>query len=65
MGLFERYLSVWVGLAIVVGVLFGALFPEMSALIAQLEFARINLQGSQLVHVYLNTDQASWSSFAS
>ena len=36
MGLFERYLSVWIGLAIVAGVLLGALFPDGSALIAQL-----------------------------
>ena len=49
MGLFERYLSVWVGLAIVVGVLFGALFPETSALIAQLEFARINVPIAVLI----------------
>ena len=49
MGLFERYLSVWVGLAIVVGVMFGALFPETSALIAQLEFARINVPIAVLI----------------
>ena len=28
------------------------------------KFIRINLQGSQLMHVYLNTDPTSWSSFA-
>ena len=49
MGLFERYLSVWVGLAIAVGVMFGALFPETSALIAQLEFARINVPIAVLI----------------
>ena len=28
------------------------------------KFIRINFQGSQLMHVYLNTDPTSWSSFA-
>ena len=49
MGLFERYLSVWIGLAIVAGVLLGALFPDASALIAQLEFARINVPIAVLI----------------
>ena len=34
MGLFERYLSVWIGLAIVAGVGPGALFPGAAASIA-------------------------------
>ncbi len=43
MGLFERYLSVWVGLAIVVGMVAGAYFPEVFALIASWEYAHVNL----------------------
>ncbi|WP_340679123.1 ACR3 family arsenite efflux transporter [Paraglaciecola sp.] len=43
MGLFERYLSVWVGLAILVGIVAGNFFPNEFALIATLEFAHVNL----------------------
>lgn len=43
MGLFERYLSVWVGLAIVVGVVFGQWLPVVFQAIAAFEFAHVNL----------------------
>ncbi len=43
MGLFERYLSVWVGLSIIAGVLLGDLFPSFFKLVAQLEIAHVNL----------------------
>jgi ACR3 family arsenite transporter len=43
MGLFERYLSVWVGLAIVVGMILGNIAPEVFAAIATLEYAKVNL----------------------
>ncbi|MCV2401517.1 ACR3 family arsenite efflux transporter [Marinomonas sp. C2222] len=43
MGLFERYLSVWVGLAIIIGVVLGNSFPALFSLIAQLEFAHVNI----------------------
>ena len=36
MGLFERYLSIWVGLCIVAGVVLGNLFPDGFNLIARL-----------------------------
>ena len=42
MGLFERYLSLWIALAIVVGVVLGGLLPDLAAWIASLEVARIN-----------------------
>lgn len=42
MGVFERYLSVWVGLAIVVGIVAGRLFPNYFSLIAQFEYAQVN-----------------------
>jgi ACR3 family arsenite transporter len=35
LGLFGRYLSLWVGLSIVGGVALGALFPQAFALVAQ------------------------------
>ena len=43
MGLFERYLSVWVGLAIVIGIALGSLAPDMFAAIASIEYAHVNL----------------------
>jgi ACR3 family arsenite transporter len=43
MGLFERYLSVWVGLSIAAGVGLGLLTPEFFELIATLEYAHVNL----------------------
>lgn len=42
MGVFERYLSVWVGLCIAVGVLLGNLFPSAFSAIAKLEYAHVN-----------------------
>ena len=43
MGLFERYLSVWVALSIAVGVLLGNLIPAAFGVIAKLEYAHVNL----------------------
>jgi ACR3 family arsenite transporter len=43
MGLFERFLTLWVALAIVVGVVLGNLIPEQFAFIATLEYAHVNL----------------------
>lgn len=43
MGLFERFLSVWVAIAISVGLLAGYLFPSYFVVIAEFEFAHINL----------------------
>ena len=43
MGIFERYLSLWVGLSILLGVVSGSLFPSFFSLVAQLEFAHVNL----------------------
>lgn len=43
MGMFERYLSLWVGLAIAIGVGLGTLFPNAFGFIAGLEVAKVNL----------------------
>ena len=43
MGLFERYLSVWVGLGILAGVGLGLLTPTSFAAIAGIEVAHVNL----------------------
>ncbi len=43
MGLFERYLTVWVALAIVAGVVLGLSIPGVFQVIAGLEFGNVNL----------------------
>ena len=43
MGIFERWLSVWVALGIGAGVLLGAAFPELFRAVAALEYASVNL----------------------
>lgn len=43
MGIFERYLSLWVGLCILLGIILGCLFPSMFQVIALLEYANVNL----------------------
>jgi ACR3 family arsenite transporter len=40
MGLFERYLSLWVGLCMVVGVALGRIFPDLTAQLSGWEFGR-------------------------
>jgi len=42
-GTFERYLSIWVGFAIILGVFAGSFFPHVFALVSQLEIAHVNL----------------------
>ncbi len=43
MGVFERYLSLWVALCIVAGVCIGAMVPSLFQFIAGLEYANVNL----------------------
>jgi arsenite transporter len=43
MGLFERYLSIWVGLGLVAGVGLGLWIPGLFQAVAGLEFAHVNL----------------------
>ena len=47
--IFERFLSLWVALAIVTGVSLGALFPFVAEALTALEFARINLPIALLI----------------
>lgn len=53
MGLFERYLSVWVGLGILAGVGLGLLTPATFATIAAIEFAHVNLIVAVLIWVMI------------
>jgi arsenite transporter len=46
---FERYLSFWVALCIAVGIALGHVFPDLFALIASAEVARVNLPVALLV----------------
>jgi ACR3 family arsenite transporter len=64
MGLFERYLSVWVGLCILAGVALGAALPEVFQAIAAVEYANVNLVVAVLIWVMIypmmvNVDFAS------
>lgn len=43
MGLFERYLSVWVGICILAGVGLGVVLPDLFKTIAKVEYASVNL----------------------
>ena len=53
MGLFERYLTVWVALAIVLGVVLGLSIPGVFQVIAGLEFANVNLIVAILIWVMI------------
>ncbi|PLP59123.1 arsenical-resistance protein [Mesorhizobium loti] len=46
---FERYLTLWVGLCIVAGVLLGHLFPGLFQLVGSAEVARVNLPVAVLI----------------
>lgn len=49
MNLFERYLTLWVGLAILVGIGLGQAFPAAFSSIAALEVAKVNLPVAVLI----------------
>lgn len=53
MGLFERYLSLWIALAIAAGVILGNYFPVAFAQIAALEFAHVNFVVAILIWVMI------------
>lgn len=53
MGIFERYLSVWVGLSIVLGVILGLWQPDAFQKIANLEIAHVNIVVAVLIWVMI------------
>ena len=53
MGIFERYLSVWVGLCILLGVVLGNAVPDVFTALAAFEFARVNLVGAALIWIMI------------
>ncbi|WP_304359461.1 ACR3 family arsenite efflux transporter [Collimonas fungivorans] len=66
MNLFERYLTVWVALCIVAGILLGQLFPVGVQTIGSLEIAKVNLPVGALIWVMiipmlLKIDFSAWN----
>ncbi|MEE4145082.1 MAG: ACR3 family arsenite efflux transporter [Halieaceae bacterium] len=64
MGIFERYLSLWVGLCIVAGVSLGIALPGIFQQVAALEYANVNLVVAAFIWVMIypmmvNVDFAS------
>ncbi|HNO87116.1 MAG TPA: arsenical-resistance protein, partial [Rhodocyclaceae bacterium] len=53
MSVFERYLSVWVGLCIVAGIVAGQLAPGLFRTIGRLEVAQVNLPVGLLIWVMI------------
>ena len=53
MGVFERYLSIWVGLCILAGVILGDWMPDVFAAIAALEWAHVNLVVAVLIWIMI------------
>lgn len=53
MNVFERYLSVWVFLCIVVGIAIGKLLPELSHAVGAMEIAHVNLPVGLLIWIMI------------
>lgn len=53
MGIFERFLSVWVGLAILIGVTLGYFIPGAFTVIADLTFSHVNLVIAVLIWIMI------------
>ena len=53
MNFFERYLTAWVGLCIVVGIALGQWQPELFQAIGQLEYAQVNLPVGLLIWIMI------------
>jgi ACR3 family arsenite transporter len=49
MGLFERYLTVWVALCIVGGILLGQALPGLFQAVGRMEVARVNIPVGLLI----------------
>lgn len=49
MGIFERYLTIWVALCIVIGVLVGQVFPIVPETLSQFEYANVSIPVAILI----------------
>lgn len=65
MSLFERYLSLWVALCIVIGIGLGHLIPDAFEAIAALEIANVNLVVAVLIWLMIIGNCRSTSSTTS
>ena len=52
-GFFERYLTVWVGLCIVVGTIFGQVAPAVARIISRFEVAQVNIPVGVLIWIMI------------
>jgi len=52
-GFFERYLTVWVGLCILIGIALGQLFPGLTRSVSAMEIAQVNLPVGVLIWVMI------------
>jgi ACR3 family arsenite transporter len=53
MSIFERYLTIWVGICIVAGITLGQLFPSLFQAIGKMEFAQVNLPVGLLIWIMI------------
>ena len=53
MSVFERYLSIWVALCIVVGIALGQVFPALARAVGAMEVAQVNLPVGVLIWVMI------------
>jgi ACR3 family arsenite transporter len=53
MGLFERYLSVWVGTCILIGIGLGYFVPALFTVVASLEYANVNFVVAGLIWIMI------------
>ena len=53
LGLFEKYLSIWVAICIALGIVAGNLTPNVFQAIASIEYARVNLVVAILIWVMI------------
>lgn len=52
-GFFQKYLTIWVALCMVVGVLIGKLLPEIPSFLNQFEYARVSIPVAILIWVMI------------
>ena len=53
MSVFERYLSLWVAICIVVGILLGQWFPEFFRVLGEMEIAQVNIPVGLLIWIMI------------
>ena len=58
MGLFESFLSVWVALAIIVGVLLGQFAPAIPEALSRFEYAQVSIPVAILIWAMIFTMMA-------